>query len=96
MTAPSDGRPLGQAVTAAVGRVLELNPALLRPDTPLADMGGDDVALLAIADLLVEAGLVEPAVLGTHLASVHTMDDLLRVVEQSLPTEPGAATQDAR
>lgn len=42
-------------VADAVGRVLDIDPAVLRLDTPLADLGADGVAVIAMVDLLVEA-----------------------------------------
>lgn len=41
-------------VAAAVGRVLDVDVAVLRADTPLADVGADAVALIAMVDLLVD------------------------------------------
>lgn len=82
MTASSDG-PAAAAVAAAIARVLEVNPALLRPDTPLLDLGGDDLALVAIADLLIDDGHIDAAELGPRLGAVRTVGDLLTAVETS-------------
>lgn len=45
------------AVADAVARVLDVDPSVLRPDTPLADLGADRVALSVIADILAESGV---------------------------------------
>lgn len=66
-------------VAAAVGRVLDINPLLLRPDTPLDQLGCDNVALLAIADALAESGtLIEPT-RAAELGRVTTFGDLVDV-----------------
>ncbi len=43
-------------VTAALGRVLDMAPTNLRPDTPLAGVGADSVAIIAFVDALAEDG----------------------------------------
>lgn len=81
MTAPSSGRQQAAVVASAVGRVLDINPALLRLDTPLVDVGADEVALLAMADLLIEDGYADAAELAPKLAEVQSFGDLLAAVE---------------
>jgi len=75
MTAPQ--RPLSGAVAAAVGRVLDINPSLLRWDTPLTDLGADDVALVLIADVLIEDGLLEAGDIADNLRRVTTFGELV-------------------
>lgn len=41
-------------VAAALARVLDLDPGILRADTPLADVGCDSVAVIAFVDALAE------------------------------------------
>ena len=41
------------AVADALGRVWALDPVILRRDTPLLDIGCDDVAVLAVFQLLL-------------------------------------------
>lgn len=43
-------------VRTAVSRVLDVDPGVLRADTPLPDIGCDPVALVAIIDLLTDDG----------------------------------------
>jgi hypothetical protein len=45
-----------ELVTAALGRVLDLAPSTLRPDTPLAGVGADSVAIIAFVDVLAQDG----------------------------------------
>lgn len=69
------------AVTAeAVGRVLDINPVLLRPDTPLDTFGCDSVALIAIADALGESGLTISVQHTVKSSDIVTFGDLLAVV----------------
>lgn len=79
MNAPQ-GRPLTGAVAAAVARVLEVNPGLLRWDTPLGDIGADDVALVMIADVLIDGGYVRADAIGTSLPQVTTYGELCTAV----------------
>lgn len=50
--------PSSADVAQAIARVLDIDPGVLRADTPLADLGADDVALIAIVDLLAESSTV--------------------------------------
>lgn len=56
-------------VAAAVGRVLDIDPTVLRADTPLADLGADPVALVAIVDLMLG-----PDGIGIGAASPESLD----------------------
>lgn len=40
-------------VARALGRVLDIDPDVVRVDTPVADLGADDVALFAVVDLIL-------------------------------------------
>ena len=62
-------------VADAVGRVLDLDPSVLRADTPLADLGADPVAVVAVVDLLrqrhpLESSASPPARPRTILADI--------------------------
>lgn len=85
------------AVAAAVGRVLDINPALLRWDTPLTDLGSDDVALVLIADVLIDEGFLQAADLAAALPQVVTFGDLVAAVTQASapPEAPGASAAGA-
>jgi hypothetical protein len=68
-------------VRRAVSRVLEVDPAVLRADTPLAGLGCDPVALIAIADLLLGDAPVESVdELGALVRRARTIGDLGPVV----------------
>ncbi|MCB9412884.1 MAG: hypothetical protein H6525_08570 [Actinobacteria bacterium] len=59
----------------AVGRVLDLDPSVLRTDTPLVDLGADPVAVVAVVDLLrqrhpLESSASAPARPMTTLADI--------------------------
>lgn len=73
-------RLLSGAVAAAVGRVLDVNPALLRWDTPLTDLGADDVALVLIADVLIDEGHLNATGIAAALPQVVTFGDLAAAV----------------
>jgi hypothetical protein len=42
-------------VTAALGRVLDADPAILRPDTPLTALGVDSLARVCLTDAIAAA-----------------------------------------
>lgn len=67
-------------VASAVGRVLDINPVLLRTDTPLDSFGCDSVALIAIVDALVESGVTVATDTSAALADVVTFGDLVSVI----------------
>lgn len=71
---------MSAAVAAAVGRVLDINPVLLRPDTPLEQFGCDSVALVAIADALDQSGTPVALSRADRWGQVTTFGDLLEVV----------------
>lgn len=72
-------------VRNAVSRVLDVDPGVLRADTPLADLGCDPVALLAIVDLLAEdvpgadGGALSVEALEAHARGAVTVGDLVPV-----------------
>lgn len=74
---PDPARAL-RSVRAAVSRVLEVDPGVLRPDTPLADLGCDPVALVAIVDLLT-GDVADGDGLDGLVAAVRTVGDLIPV-----------------
>ena len=93
-------RPVSGAVATAVGRVLDVNPALLRWDTPLADLGADDVALVLIADVLIDDGYVTASDIAGALTSAVTFGDLAAAAAAAAGTrratdEPAAAGRSA-
>ena len=58
-TAQSTGLgSLRQVVVASLGRVLGVDPAGIRDDTPLALLGWDALARVCLADLLAKSGVV--------------------------------------
>lgn len=64
------------AVAGALGRVLALDSVILRRDTPLHDIGCDDVAVLAVYHALVQHQQVTtPAALDLDLTHA-TVGDL--------------------
>ncbi len=74
------------AVTAtALARVLDVDPAVLRSDTPLTDIGCDPVAVLAFLDVLVEDhGLVPDTTddqVDAAIVGAATVGDLARIVD---------------
>lgn len=81
-------RLLSSAVAAAVARVLDINPALLRWDTPLVDLGADDVALVLMADVMIDEGLLQAADIASSLAHVVTFGDLIAAVSAAGPQGP--------
>ena len=84
-------RPLSGAVAAAVARVLDVNPALLRWDTPLADLGADDVALVLIADVLIDEGHLNAADIASALPQVVTFGELSAAVSTAASAAASAA-----
>lgn len=68
------------AAAAAVGRVLDVNPVLLRSDTPLDHFGCDSVALIAISDALSESGLTIDLPMVGEVPQITTFGDLLALV----------------
>ena len=47
------GSPSSMDITKdALGHVLDLDPAALRADTPLADIGADSIAVILVADVI--------------------------------------------
>jgi len=74
-------------VAAAIGRVMEINPALLRADTPLSELGLDNVGLVATADLLESAGHVgDPGAFAQALRTSRTVGELAAVLDRQEPT----------
>jgi hypothetical protein len=61
------------AAQAGVARVLGIDPATLRADTPLASLGWDSLARLCWADALAEDGWRSPA---DDVARAATIADL--------------------
>ena len=59
-------------VVAALSRVLGVDGALLRQDTPLAPLGWDSLARICLADALADAGWMYD-----NLARVRTVGDLV-------------------
>ena len=84
-------RPLSGAVAAAVARVLDVNPALLRWDTPLADLGADDVALVLIADVLIDEGHLNAADIASALPQVVTFGELSAAVSTAASVASSSA-----
>jgi hypothetical protein len=67
-------------IADAVGRVLDIDPDVLRADTPLADLGADPVAVIAMVDLLVEADHWSHRSTSLETAPIATVGDLARFV----------------
>lgn len=86
-------------VAQAIGRVLDVDPRVVRADTPLADLGADAIAVLAIVDALREAGSAIATDSGPDnmdaVRSARTAGELMAVVTsvsaQSLPRQLGSA-----
>lgn len=78
-------RALPGAVTAAVATVCDIEPQVLRADTPLADIGADDVAMMAIFMLLGavprDAAQAPPADVVAAGAAATTVGDLAALVD---------------
>ena len=85
-------RLLSSTVAAAVGRVLDVNPALMRWDTPLIDLGADDVSLVLIADILIDAGHMGAADIAADLPNVVTVGDLVAAVTAASHSAAQAAS----
>ena len=70
-TAQSTGLgSLRQVVVASLGRVLGVDPAGIRDDTPLALLGWDALARVCLADLLAKSGVVVSVPPGVRAAQV--------------------------
>ncbi len=67
-------------VARAAGRVLDVDPAVIRADTPLLDVGADDVAVIAIVDLLsqqLKRRLIDDLATSTPVPQFTTVGDLV-------------------
>lgn len=78
-------------ICKALGFVLAIDPAGLRDDTPLADIGADSVAVIAAVDL-VDAGLAGRGITGIDDDQVRTA----RTVGDLAATLPPFSAQAAR
>ncbi|MEX1211084.1 MAG: hypothetical protein WEA35_09475 [Candidatus Nanopelagicales bacterium] len=61
---------LRHIVVASLGRVLGVDPAGIRDDTPLALLGWDALARVCLADLLAESGVLVSVPPGVPAATV--------------------------
>lgn len=75
----------------ALGFVLGVDPARLRADTPLADIGADSVAIIAAMDIVEDrlAGLASGVVDDHRVRVARTVNDLAEAVPRA---QFGAAT----
>ncbi|MFM2438542.1 MAG: hypothetical protein RLZ55_1365 [Actinomycetota bacterium] len=94
------GRTAADAkVARAIGRVLDVDPGVVRRDTPLADLGVDAVALLAIVDALRQAGVsvaVDSGDVADTVRRARTAGELMNAVEASASAsaiEPGDSAE---
>ena len=79
---------LSWATRRALARVLDLEAAALRDDSPLSDLGADSVALIAFADAVEELLTAESGI-STWIDDVPLRDavvlgDLVAAVEAGL------------
>ena len=76
------------AVKAALSRVLDMDPAPLRADTPLADIGSDSVAVIAFVDVLAEDADIELDSGGDDIDAAllvsRTVGDLVEITAAAL------------
>ncbi len=89
---------MNSQVAGAIGRVLDVDPGVVRPDTPLADVGADAVALLAIVDALRESGALPAGYsdgVADLLRTARTAGDLLDAVEAATESNLQAAAPEA-
>lgn len=79
---------------SAVSQVVGVRPDVLRADTPLRGVGCDDVATLAVVDLLVTAGHVSGDI-GEAVRSATTVGDISAMVAGAVPAggNPADATR---
>lgn len=76
------------AVTAALGRVLDMDPSSFRSDTPLTDVGCDSVGIIAFVDVLAEDANIELDSAGQDIDEAllvcTTVGDLVEVTAAAL------------
>lgn len=89
MSRPAGGDALAREgavglVADALARVLDIDPRVVRGDTPLAALGIDSLGLVCLADALDDAIAVRggrPAWLADgDLAAARTVDDVARLL----------------
>jgi acyl carrier protein len=77
-----------EVVRAAIATVLEIDPAGIGPETTLADLGADSLALVVMAEIIEER--VRPFAPPGHrlgdreLAELRTVGDAVELVTASL------------
>lgn len=76
-------------VCCGIAHVLDLNPAVLRADTPLSDLGSDAVSVLAVVGYLQQRFNISVNAQGVK--SAVTVADLAAAMSEPVPGRGDAA-----
>lgn len=85
MTEIRPAPPALERTARALGRILDLDPAVLRADTPLADMGCDAACVLAFCEAVAATGPAPDArwaYTDLILSSARTVGELALALQQ--------------
>ena len=79
---PTAQADAGAAVLAALGMVLRVDSAALRPDTPLEPLGWDSLARVCLEDALAPAGWALSPRLASTSATIGDLVDACRRLDR--------------